>query len=183
MIVGLKRSAVRVSFPVGVHEPLSVLVVRITCMGVLERRLPKGKEQARHYAQMEEAAHQETPILHFARSRVDVAYAGSHGLKLPQDRGLNPLPDSALALLIDYANSFSAGESLGGGGFQNLHNLRADRAVSVFDQTHRSIFKLGFHVVRSYANRSQGFLQGIRRSGGGNGFGGSRQTEHRLHTG
>jgi hypothetical protein len=57
VVVGVQRTVTRVSFPVGVREPSGVLVVRIARVGVLERRLPKGEEQARHYAQMEKAAH------------------------------------------------------------------------------------------------------------------------------
>ncbi len=148
---------------------------------------------------------------------LDVGYAGSHGLKFPQDRALNQLPDAALPLgndlraqapnpffgqiasgplaqrtvsraqlmrpyphfdgvtstnanwagstfhaleakvekryakaftvlgaytyskLMDYATGPFSGEPLGGGGFQNWNNLRADRSVSSLDQTHRFI--------------------------------------------
>ncbi|MGH9633188.1 MAG: hypothetical protein ACRD7E_33225, partial [Bryobacteraceae bacterium] len=157
---------------------------------------------------------------------LDAGYAGSHGLKFPQNRVLNQLPDSALALgnglrtqvpnpffgqitagplsqrtvsraqllrpfphfddvtstnsnwadsvyhslqvkvekrfaqgfsilsaytyskLIDFGSGPFAGESLGGGGFQNWNNLRADRSVSSLDQTHRlvvnSVYELPF---------------------------------------
>jgi outer membrane receptor protein involved in Fe transport len=155
---------------------------------------------------------------------VEVGYIGSHGVKFPENRSLNQLPDSALALKDDlrtqvsnpfagqitsgilaqstvaraqllrpyphfdgltssnvswatsiyhalgvkaekrYANGLTmlgtytfsksidygigtfAGEGLGGAGFQDWNNLRAERSVSTLDQTHRLIFNTVYEL-------------------------------------
>lgn len=41
--------------------------------------------------------------------------------------------------MIDDATGVWNGEALGGGGFQNWNNLRADRSISELDQTHRFV--------------------------------------------
>ncbi|MBI3684767.1 MAG: hypothetical protein HY235_30730 [Acidobacteria bacterium] len=54
MVVRLPGTTVSgVGLPVRVDEPLRVLVVRVARVGVLERRLPKGQQQACYYAEME----------------------------------------------------------------------------------------------------------------------------------
>ncbi len=53
-----RRSARLRPVPMRMDEPSSVVVVRIACMGVEERRLRKREQEGRHGAEMEERTHQ-----------------------------------------------------------------------------------------------------------------------------
>ena len=48
--------------------------------------------------------------------------------------------------MMDYATGQFAGESLGGGGFQNWNDLRADWSVSSLDQTHRLVLNTVYEL-------------------------------------
>ena len=58
VVVALPRRSAVIGFPMSMGESSGVLVMRIARVGVLKRSLPKGAKQTRHYAKMEEAAHQ-----------------------------------------------------------------------------------------------------------------------------
>jgi len=61
-------------------------------------------------------------------------------------KGLTFLGTYTYAKAIDYGIGTFAGEGLGGAGFQNWNNLRAERSVSTLDQTHRFIFNTVYEL-------------------------------------
>jgi hypothetical protein len=71
------------------------------------------------------------------------AGANYHALQTKLERryahGLTLLASYTFSKMIDDTTGVWAGEALGGGGFQNWNNLRADRSVSELDQTHRLV--------------------------------------------
>jgi hypothetical protein len=67
VVFGFPGRSTRVSPPVRVREPPGVLVVGIACVRVLEGRLRKRKQQARHYTQMENPSHYTVLIVPFLR--------------------------------------------------------------------------------------------------------------------
>ncbi len=75
-------------------------------------------------------------IYHALEAKVEKRYA----------RGFTVLGAYTYSKLIDYATGPFAGEDLGGGGFQNWNNLRADRSASSLDQTHRFIVNTVYEI-------------------------------------
>ncbi|MGH9662016.1 MAG: carboxypeptidase regulatory-like domain-containing protein, partial [Bryobacteraceae bacterium] len=61
-------------------------------------------------------------------------------------RGLSALGSYTWSKSIDYGIGTFAGESLGGGAFQNWNNLRGERSVSTLDQTQRLIVNTVYEI-------------------------------------
>jgi len=60
VVVALPCRACRIHFPMRMGEAAGVLVVRITCMSVQERRLRKREHQATGHAEMDQPTYQAT---------------------------------------------------------------------------------------------------------------------------
>lgn len=75
-------------------------------------------------------------IYHALEAKVEKRYA----------RGLTVTASYTFSKLIDYGIGAFAGESLPSGGLQDWSNLRADRSVSLLDQTHRFIVNTVYEI-------------------------------------
>ncbi|MGH9722651.1 MAG: hypothetical protein ACRD8O_20775, partial [Bryobacteraceae bacterium] len=73
-----------------------------------------------------------------------------HGLALKVEKryanGLIVLGSYTYSKTIDYSIGTFAGEALGGAGFQNHNDLRAERSVSTLDQTNRFVFNTVYEI-------------------------------------
>jgi len=93
------------------------------------------------------------PYPHFdglTSSNVSWATSIYHALGVKAEKryanGLTMLGTYTFSKSIDYGIGTFAGEGLGGAGFQDWNNLRAERSVSTLDQTHRFIFNTVYEL-------------------------------------